>query len=190
MTQSNGDVTVMLQHWREGNPAVLDQLMASVYRQLHNIAAGYMRRERDDHTLQPTALVSELYLRLLNQRKISWNDRSHFFTFSAHMMRNILADHARKHLAERRGGVGAVKLELTDDHAAFSTAPEQMLDLNRSLEKLEALDERKARLVELRFLLALTMEECADILKVSLATAERDLKFARSWLANDLRAHP
>ena len=137
-----------------------------------------MRRERDDHTLQPTALVNEVYLRLLNQRKITWNDRAHFFTFAARMMRNILKDHARGHLAERRGGPLAIKLPLSEELAWLdndsASSPEQILDLSRALDKLEAFDARKAQLVELRFFLALTMEEAADVLKISLATAERD----------------
>ena len=110
MAEADGEVTQMLEKWRDGDPEVLERLMPLVYGQLHRIAKGYMRHERDDHTLQPTALVNEVYMRLLNQRKITWNDRGHFFTFAARMMRNILKDHARAHLAERRGGPGAIRL--------------------------------------------------------------------------------
>ena len=191
MQEESGELTQMLQRWREGDPEVLANLMPLVYEQLHAIARGYMRRERDDHTLQPTALVNEVYLRLLNQRKITWNDRAHFFTFSARMMRNILKDHARGHLAERRGGAPAIKLPLWEELACLgsdrSSSPEQILDLSRALDKLEEFDARKAHLVELRFFLALTMEEAADVLQISLATAERDLKFSRSWLHKELR---
>ena len=193
--ESTGELTQMLRRWREGDPEVLASLMPLVYEQLHAIARGYMRRERDDHTLQPTALVNEVYLRLLNQRKITWNDRAHFFTFAARMMRNILKDHARGHLAERRGGPLAIKLPLSEELAwisdphsdAANSSPEQILDLSRALDKLETFDTRKAQLVELRFFLSLTMEEAADVLQISLATAERDLKFSRSWLHKELR---
>jgi RNA polymerase sigma factor (TIGR02999 family) len=186
MTDSEGEVTQMLEKWREGNPEVLDSLMPLVYSQLHRIAKGYMRREREDHTLQPTALVNEVYMRLLNQRKITWNDRGHFFTFAARMMRNILKDHARAHLADRRGGPGAIRLPLTDEVAWVGSSSAEILDLNRALDRLETLDSRKAQLVELRFFLALTMEEAAEVLSISLATAERDLKFSRSWLFHEL----
>jgi len=188
MDETNGDVTQMLQRWRAGEPEVLDDLIPIVYDQLHAIAAGYMRRERDDHTLQPTALVNEVYLRLFNQRKITWNDRVHFFVFAARMMRNILKDHARAHIADRRGGPGSIRLPLSEELAWVGSKPEEILDLNRALDRLEQMDARKAQLVELRFFLALTMEEAAEVLSISLATAERDLKFSRSWLYQEL--HP
>jgi RNA polymerase sigma factor (TIGR02999 family) len=178
----------MLERWREGDPEVLENLIPLVYQQLHRIARGYMRRERDDHTLQPTALVNEVYMRLLNQRKITWHDRGHFFTFAARMMRNILKDHARAHLADRRGGPNAIRLPLSDDVAWVATSSAEILDLNRALDRLEQLDQRKAHLVELRFFLALTMEETAEVLSISVATAERDLKFSRSWLFHELNS--
>jgi RNA polymerase sigma factor (TIGR02999 family) len=186
MDDPNREVTQLLQRWREGDPEVLDDLVPLVYDQLHALASGYMRRERDDHTLQPTALVNEVYLRLLNQRKITWNDRVHFFVFAARIMRNILKDHARAHIADRRGGPDAIRLPLSDELAWVGTSPEQLLDLNRALDRLEQMDPRKAQLVELRFFLALTMHEAADVLSISLATAERDLKFSRSWLHHEL----
>ena len=190
MAEADGEVTQMLEQWRDGDPEVLERLMPLVYGQLHRIAKGYMRHERDDHTLQPTALVNEVYMRLLNQRKITWHDRGHFFTFAARMMRNILKDHARAHLAERRGGPGAIRLPLTDEVAWVGSSSAEILDLNRALDKLEQLDQRKAQLVELRFFLALTMEETAEVLSISLATAERDLKFSRSWLFHELSIAP
>jgi len=187
MDNDSGEVTVLLRRWKQGDPEVLGSLIPLVYQQLHTIAQGYMRRERDDHTLQPTALVNEVYMRLLNQRKVTWDDRVHFFVFAAQIMRNILKDHARAHLADRRGG-GAMHLPVSEELAWVGTSPEQLLDLSRALEKLETLDARKAQLVELRFFLALTMDEAAEVLGISLATAERDLKFARSWLHRAL--HP
>ncbi len=190
MAETDGEVTRMLEQWRGGDADVLENLMPLVYAQLHRIARGYMRRERENHTLQPTALVNEVYMRLLNQRKITWNDRGHFFTFAAHMMRNILKDHARAHVAVRRGGKGAIQLPLSDDLAWVGSSSVEMLDLNRALDRLEQLDARKAHLIELRFFLALTMEEVAEVLSISLATAERDLKFSRSWLYHELQSMP
>jgi RNA polymerase sigma-70 factor, ECF subfamily len=185
MADGTGEVTLLLQRWQKGDPEVLGALIPLVYQQLHAIAQGYMRRERGDHTLQPTALVNEVYMRLLNQRKVSWNDRVHFFVFAACIMRNILKDHARAYAADRRGG-SMMHLPMSDELAWVGTSPEQLLDLNRALDKFELLDARKAQLVELRFFLALTMDEAADVLGISLATAERDLKFARSWLHREL----
>ena len=186
MSASDCEVTALLQRWRDGEPEVLADLMLLVYPQLHAIASGYMRRERDDHTLQPTALVNEAYLRLLNQKKIRWDDRVHFFVFAAKVMRNILRDHARAHVAERRGGNWAIRLPLSNEVAWIGTSPEEVLDLGRAIDRLEQMDPRKAHLVELHFFLALTMEETAHVLGISLATAERDLKFSRSWLHNEL----
>jgi RNA polymerase sigma factor (TIGR02999 family) len=153
---------------------------------LHGIAIGLMRRERTDHTLQPTALLNELYIRLINQRKITWNDRKQFFTFTAHLMRNILVDHARVRGANRRGGPDQIRVPLCDDVPWLGTDEAALLDLNRALDRLEKLDSRKARLVELRFFLSCTTDEAADILQVSTATIERDLKFVKSWLYREL----
>lgn len=188
MEPTNGEVTTLLQRWRDGDAEVLDRLAPLVYDQLHVIAQGYMRRERDDHTLQPTALVSEVFLRLLNQRKATWNDRVHFYIFAASIMRNILKDYARAHLADRRGGLGMVRLPLSDELAWVGSTPEAVLDLHRALDRLEKFDARKAHIVELRFFLALNMEEAAEVMSLSLATVERDLKFARSWLHRELHS--
>jgi RNA polymerase sigma factor (TIGR02999 family) len=190
MADADGEVTRLLERWREGDPDVLENLIPLVYGQLHRIAEGYMRREREDHTLQPTALVNEVYMRLLSQRKVTWHDRGHFYTFAARIMRNILKDHARAHLAERRGGPGAIRLPLSDELAWVGTSSAEILDLNRALDRLEKLDQRKAHLIELRFFLALTLEETAEVLSISLSTAERDLKFSRSWLYQELKSAP
>lgn len=190
MADSDGEVTLLLERWRQGDPEVLDDLIPLVYSQLHRIAEGYMRREREDHTLQPTALVNEVYMRLLKQQKVCWQDRGHFYTFAARIMRNILKDHARAHLADRRGGPGSIRLPLSDEVAWVGTSSTDILDLNRALDRLEQIDQRKAQLVELRFFLALTMEESAEVLSISLATAERDLRFSRSWLFHELKSAP
>ncbi len=188
MADADGEVTRLLARWREGDPDVLESLIPLVYGQLHRIAESYMRREREDHTLQPTALVNEVYMRLLSQRKVTWHDRGHFYTFAARIMRNILKDHARAHLAERRGGPGAIRLPLSDEIAWVGTSSAEILDLNRALDRLEKLDQRKAHLIELRFFLALTLEETAEVLSISLSTAERDLRFSRSWLHHELKS--
>jgi len=185
-----GEVTRLLESWREGDPEAFDRLIPLVYDQLHRIALSLMRRERTDHTLQPTALLNELYMRLVNQRQANWNDRQHFFTFTARLMRNILVDHARGRLAQRRGGEDRIHLALSADLAWVGSTDEELLDLNRALERLEKIDARKARLIELRFFLSLTTEEACDALAISHATAERDLKFARSWLYRELRGAP
>lgn len=185
MDGAPGEVTILLERWREGDRAVLGDLMPLIYDQLHAIAKGYMRRERGDHTLQATALVSEVYLRLLRQQKLAWTDREHFFTFAARLMRNILRDHARAHLADKRGG-GTITLPIAEDVAWVGTSPEQMLDLARALDRLDLMDRRKAQLIEMRFFLALSMDEAAEILQISIATAERDMKFSRSWLHREL----
>jgi RNA polymerase sigma factor (TIGR02999 family) len=177
-----GEITEILQAWREGDACAIERLAPLVHAELLGIARGYMRRERGDHTLQPTALVSELYLRLLKQREISWNDRAHFYAFAAHMMRNLLKDHARAHIANRRGGKESVKIELNDEIAWVGSSPESVLHLDAALADLEKLDNRKARVVELRCFLSMSMQETAEVLNISLATAERDLKFSRIWL--------
>lgn len=181
-----GEVTRLLAGWRTGDPAAFEALVPLVYEQLHRIAIGVMRAERSDHTLQPTALVNELYVRLLNQRTISWSDREHFFTFVARVMRNILIDHARTNKAARRGGDNQ-KLPLADDLAWVNTADDGLIDLDAKLAQLEKMDSRKARVVELRFFLALTNEEVADILGVSRPTIERDIRFIRAWLYRELK---
>ncbi len=180
-----GEVTRLLEDWRAGNPEAFNSLIPLVYDQLHRIAVGLMRGERTDHTLQPTALLNELYMRLLHQRKVTWSDRAHFFTFTARLMRNILTDHARAHLAQRRGG--GFDLPLSPDLAWIGSSAEELLDLNAALARLQALDPRKARLVELRFFLSVTTEEACELLGISHATVERELKFARAWLFRALR---
>ena len=186
MERTDGEVTSLLKRWQAGDADVLERLAPAVYQQLHTIARSYMRRERDDHTLQATALVGELFLRLLNQHQVDWNDRVHFYVFAARVMRNILKDHARAHLADRRGGSDAIKVPLSDELAWVGSSPEAILDLHRALERLEKIDPRKTHIVELRFFLALSLEEAAEVMSVSRATVERDLKFARSWLHREL----
>ena len=188
MTDANrGEITLLLDRWRSGDPAAFDSLVPVVYNDLRRLAQSMMRRERSVHTLQATALLNETYMRLVKQRKVALEDRSHFYAFAARLMRNILTDHARAHLAERRGGREQIKIELTDDLAWIGTSDAQILDLYRALERLETLDARKARVVDLRYFFAFTTAEVAEALGISLATAERDLQFARGWLFRELR---
>jgi RNA polymerase sigma factor (TIGR02999 family) len=184
----SGEVTRLLQEWKEGRSGAVDELLPLVYPDLKRIAYGYIRRERPDHTLQATALVHELYFRLCRQREANWKDRAHFFTFTAKAMRMILADHARRNLREKRGG-HRERLPLSDQLPWVDLNGPEYLDLDMALTELERIDERKAQMVEMCHLLGCTTEEAADILQISVATAERDLKFARGWLYKRLRPH-
>jgi RNA polymerase sigma factor (TIGR02999 family) len=151
------------------------------------VAAAYIRRERHPDVLQATALVHELYLRLLNQRKTAWDDRRHFYTFAAKVMRMILIDHARERQAQMRGG-GHDRVPLSDDLVWVDVNSPEVLDLNRALDELNALDAGKVQMVELRYFLGCTAEETAELMQVSKATVDRDLKFIKSWLFR--RLHP
>jgi RNA polymerase sigma factor (TIGR02999 family) len=182
-----GEVTILLQRWRDGDDNARRELMPHVYPHLHEVAAGYLRQESAGHTLQPTALVNELYLRLLQQRKAEWNDRSHFYTFAAKMMRLILADHARAANAEKRGG-RSVHLPLSEEMQWVDVNGDSLIDLGRALDEMEKIDPRKVRLVELRYFLGCTVGECAELVGISQATVERDLALIKSWLY--LRLHP
>jgi len=155
--------------------------MPLVYPHLRQVAAAYVRRERVPDVLQATVLVHELYLRLLNQKKADWEDRRHFYTFSARVMRLILIDHARETLATIRGG-DRERIPLSDDLAWVDIDSPELLDLNRALDELSELAPQKVQLVELRFFLGCTVEEIATLLQVSKSTVNRELKFIKSWL--------
>jgi len=184
-----GDITVLLQRWRGGDQEARQELMPHVYPHLRDVAASYMRREAGGHTLQPTALVHELYLRLLQQRRADWNDRAHFYTFAAKMMRLILADHARAAKAGKRGG-GIESVPLSAELAWLRMDSEDMIDVNRALDEMETIDPRKVLLVELRYFLGCTVGEAAELTGISVATAERDLALIRSWLYLRLHSKP
>jgi RNA polymerase sigma factor (TIGR02999 family) len=187
MESAAGDITVLLRQWKEGDAKACDQLMSHVYPHLHDVAAAYLRRESEGHTLQPTALVHELYLRLLQQRKPDWEDRAHFYAFAAQVMRRILTDHARASHAGKRGA-GQPHVPLSDEIPWINLNSEDVLDLNRALDELECVDPRKVRLVELRYFLGCTLPEASAMLSISSATAERDLTMARTWLYSKLAA--
>jgi len=184
---AKGEITLLLAKWKDGEPSAFEELMPLVYSHLREVAASYIRRERNPDILQATVLVHELYLRLLNQRKAGWEDRRHFYTFAAKVMRRILIDHARENQAQRRGG-GCERVPLCDDLAWVIIDSPELLDLNRALDELGKLDAGKVQLVELRYFLGCTAEETAELLQISKSTVDRELKFIKSWLYR--RIHP
>jgi RNA polymerase sigma-70 factor (ECF subfamily) len=180
------DVTTLLGQLVKGNDAAASKLIPIVYDELRRLAAGYMRRERKDHTLQPTALVHEAYLKLIEQRAVDWQGRAHFFGIAAQIMRRILIDHARGHMRDKRGG-GAIPVPL-DEALVFS--PEQsseLVALDASLERLAKLDPRQSRIVELRFFGGLTVEQTAEMLGISAKTVKREWSMAKAWLHGDMK---
>jgi RNA polymerase sigma factor (TIGR02999 family) len=180
------DVTGLLVAWGTGDTGALERLMPIVYDELRRLAHGYMRREAGDATLQATALVNEAYVRLVDLRRMRWQNRAHFFAMSATLMRRILVDAARARTAKKRGD-GAVAVEL-DEAVMMQDAPSgDVLAIDAALDGLAAIDARKARVVELRYFAGLTVQETAEALHVSPETVMRDWKMARSWLARELR---
>jgi RNA polymerase sigma factor (TIGR02999 family) len=159
--------------------------MPLVYSELRRIAASRMRRERADHTLQPTALVNEAYLRLVEQNRTTWKNRAQFFAIAAEMMRRILINHALARQAEKRGG-GAVRVTLDMAGPGNEAKDFNLLALDQALKRLAALDERKSRIVELKFFAGLSIEEIAQVMELSHATVERDWKMARSWIHREI----
>jgi RNA polymerase sigma-70 factor (ECF subfamily) len=179
------DVTALLDEWNRGDRAALDQLLPLVYRELRGIAARQLHRERNGHTLQPTALVHEAYLRLVDQRRVDWHDRAHFFGIAAKVMRRILVDHARRQAARKRGdNLQRVPLEDVVDRSAMTEIP--VLGLDHALSRLEQVDCGLARIVELRAFGGLTIDEAAHVLNVSPSTVKRDWRAAKAWLTREL----
>lgn len=181
MIDPAGPVSDLLHAWGEGNTQARDDLLPLVYAELRAQAARYLRRERRDHTLQPTALVHEAYLRLIGQSRVSWHNRAHFFGMAAQMMRRILVDHARKHQAAKRPGA-AMRVAWDDRVGATPPVDCELLLLDQSLTELAALDQRQATVIELRYFGGLSEDEAADVLQVSRATVTRDWNVARAWL--------
>ena len=184
-----GDITRILHRWKTGDQEALASLASVAYPELRAIASGYLRRERADHTLQATGLVNELYLRLAQVKHIELTDRRHFYTFAAQMMRLILIDYARQYRALKRPD-SAVRVPLHEEMAWIDASGEEMMALDAALDKLESIDERKVRVIELRFFLGCTNDEAAELLTVSRATIERDLEFGKTWLYQQLSKHP
>jgi RNA polymerase sigma factor (TIGR02999 family) len=180
------DITRLLIAWSEGRREALDDLMPIVYADLRRVAAGYMRRETPGHALQPTALVHEAYVRLIDQRQVKWRNRAHFFGVAAGMMRRILVDNARRRRADKRGG-GWERVTLAGEEAAADSHKEiDVLALHEALERLAAFDPQQARIVELRYFGGLTIEETAEVVGISPATVVREWTIAKAWLRADL----
>jgi RNA polymerase sigma-70 factor (ECF subfamily) len=175
------NVTQLLLELSNGNHAVVDTLLPVVYDELKKLASGYMRRERRDHTLQPTALVHESYLKLIDQTRVSWQNRAHFFGVAAQLMRRILVDHARTYNAEKRGGE-LQKLQLDENIDKAVELGDELVRLDDALRDLAKVDPDNARLVELRYFGGLTFEEAAEVLGISVITAKRHWRVARAYL--------
>jgi len=189
--QSRENVTQLLVKWGEGDQKALDKLMPLVYGELRRLAGNYLRRERQNHTLQPTALVNEAYLKLIDQRNARWQNRAQFYGVAAQLMRRILVDHARQHQAAKRGGSDQQRLSITSagQLGAKKLSTEPVLDLlalHEALQELAVIDPQQERIVELKFFGGLSIEETAEVLGIGHATVERDWKMARAWLRRKL----
>jgi len=178
---SGVDVTQLLRAWGHGDEGALGRLIPLVQQELHRLAHRYMSREKPDHTLQTTALVNEVYLRLVNVAQVSWQDRAHFFAIAARMMRRILTDFARSRNYQKRGGA-ALHVSFDEALAVSQGKCAEIVAIEDALVELTALDPRKCQVVELRFFGGLSVEETAEVLKVSPETVKRDWRFAKSWL--------
>lgn len=175
------DLTQLLHAWRKGDEAARNQLMSLVYDELRRLAGNYLRRERAGHTLQPTALVHEAYLQLIDQSQVSWESRAHFFGAAARLMRRILVDHARAHNAEKRGG-GEERLELNEAIGVPEQKDINLLALDDALSELARIDPQQSQIVELRYFGGLSIEETATVLNISPATIKREWSMAKVWL--------
>ena len=183
---SSHQVTLLLAEWAKGSAKALNELTPLVYSELHQLAASYLRKERNGHTLQPTALVHEAYLRLVDQASPNWQNRSHFYGVAARLMRQILVDHARRRHAGKRMG-SSVKVSLDKSLGFQKERPVDLLALDISLNALEKIDARKCKAVELRYFGGLSLDEIAQALDVSVITVRRDLKMAEAWLQREMQ---
>jgi len=184
---ADGAITVLLRQWSDGRDEAFRELLPLAYDRLRSVAGACMRRQRPGHTLQPTALVGELYRRLARANQNGWENREHFYKFCARAMRWILTDHARARSCEKRQS--DLQLPLTEDIPWLGGRDSDIADLDLALSKLDAIDARKARILELRVYLGCTAEETAEILSLSKATVDRDLTLARAWICRELRPH-
>ena len=184
-TAPPNEVTQLLIDWSSGNQAALDRLIPMVDKELHRLAHHYMRRENAGHTLQTTALVNEVYLKLIDQRNVHWKNRAHFFALSAQLMRRILVDHARNRQYAKRGG-GAQKITFDEALVISSERGGDLVALDEALSKLTSIDPRKGKVVELRFFGGLSVEETAEALQISAVTVMREWSMAKAWLYNSL----
>ena len=185
MTQP-GQITLLLRDWSAGDPSATEHLFELVYPHLKQIAGSLFRGERPENLLQPTSVVNELFLKLIRQRSLRFEDREHFYSLSARLMRRVLIDQARSEGRQKRDGGTPVLLH--PDLAWIDARPVEMMDLDRVLEELDQLDPRKCRMVELRFFLGFSAEETAELLNTSKATVDRELRFVRGWLYDRLHS--
>lgn len=188
MTVTSDKVTALLIRWSEGDDKALQQLIPFVERELHRIAHRYMRRETPGHILQTSALVNELYLKLVDQTRVQWRNRAHFFAIAAQLMRRILIDHARTRNTAKRGGA-VVHLSVSDKAETSIVSIEkaaELISLDKALNKLAKIDKRKAQIVEMRYFGGLSVEETAEVMRLSSATVMRHWTFAKSWLRYEL----
>jgi RNA polymerase sigma factor (TIGR02999 family) len=186
MEATSGEVTTLLRKLAQGQPEVADQLVALVYQELRRIAGAYMHDERPDHTLQPTALVNEAWLRLVDQTQVDWRGRAHFFGVAARMMRRVLVDHARAHLTSKRGA-GAQVLNL--DWIEIEASPwklEEILAVHEALSRLSQFDPQQAQIVEMHYFAGMTVKETAEALGISARTVDREWAMANAWLRREL----
>jgi len=179
------NITAMLREWKDGRPEAVDELLPLIYDELHRRAAAYMRRERQNHTLQPTALVHETWLKLLEQHGGRWNDREHFFAIASKVMRRILVDHAKTRHRQKRGGSNE-NLPLEESLVAIDIDNTDLIALDEALSRLAELDKQQVQLVELRYFAGLTLDEAADAMGVSRATAAREWQMAKAWLYREM----
>jgi RNA polymerase sigma factor (TIGR02999 family) len=184
-----GAVSRLLQAWGRGDLQARDDLMPVVYRELRRRAGAYLRRERQDHTLQPTALVHEAYMRLVGQDRVAWQNRAHFFAIASHMMRRILVDYAREHEAAKRPGAG-VKVMLDDRIGAAQPRACEFIAVDQALVELTRIDPRQGQIVELRYFGGLSEQEVAEVLSISRATVTREWQTARAWLYRRMTTGP
>ncbi len=180
-----GEITQLLHEWNAGKPEATEALFHLVYPHLRTIAGALFRRERTENVLQPTSVVNELFLKLIRQRSLRFEDREHFYSLSARLMRRVLVDHARSEGRQKRNG--GVQVPIEEDLFGIDVDPGAAIDLDRALVDLEAMDPRKCRMVELRFFLGFTADETAELLHTSKASVDRDMRFARAWLNDRLR---
>lgn len=189
MESSPHEITAQLIAWSKGDAAALEQLMPAVYQELRRIADHYLRSEQSGHSLQPTALVHEAYLRLIDQKQVEWHNRAHFFGVAAQMMRRILIDHAKAKHRIKRGGT-APKISLDETVSFTRERAAELVALDDALQVLGEIDERKSRIVELRYFGGLTVEETAQVLGISDKTVMRDWKLAKAWLYDEINRRP
>ena len=178
-------ITQMLLDWGGGDQAALERLTPLVYAELHRLARRHMHRERGGHTLQTSALVNEAFIRLVDQRGVKWNNRAHFFAIAAQMMRRILVDYARSHLYAKRGA-GAVHVSLDHARLVSNEPTAEVAVLDEALAKLESIDPRQARVVELRFFGGLTIKETAEVMSISVDMVKREWNTAKAWLFREM----